>query len=63
MFVLHLVLVGDDAFFPMVEAIVALWVSEPEEVVMLIADSGAEMAGFEDGLGKNNLRIFDTVSL
>ena len=36
---------------------------ETEEVVVLIADTGAETAGFEDGLGKDDLRIFDAVLL
>ena len=30
---------------------------------MLVADRGTEVARFEDGLGKDNLRIFDAVFL
>ncbi len=61
MFVLHFVLVGNDALFPMVEDVVAVRVPESEEVVVLVADTGSETAGFEDGLGKDNLRIFDAM--
>lgn len=61
--VLHFVLVGDDALFPMVKNVVAVRVPETEEVVVLIADTGAETASFKDGLGKDNLRIFDAVLL
>ena len=63
MLVLHFVLVGDDALFPMVKDIVAVRVPESEEVVILIAHTGTETAGFKDGLGKDNLRIFDAVLL
>ena len=62
-FVLHFVLVGDDALFPMVKNVVAVRVPESEEVVVLVANTGAETAGFEDGLGKDDLRIFDAVLL
>ena len=37
MLILHFVLVGDDALFPVTKAIVAFRVSEPEEVVVLIS--------------------------
>lgn len=36
---------------------------EPKEIIMHIADPGAEVPGFEDGLGKDDLRIFDAVPL
>ena len=62
-FVLHFVLVGDDAFFPVVKNVVAVRVTEAEEVVVLVAHTGAETAGFEDGLGKNDLRVFDAMLL
>ena len=61
MFVLHFVLVGDDALFPMVKDVVAVRVPESEEVVVLVADTGAETAGFKDGLGKDDFRVFDSV--
>ena len=63
MFILYFVLVGDDGLFPVVKDVVAVRVPETEEVVVLIAHTGTETAGFKDGLGKDNLRIFDTVSL
>lgn len=44
------------------KAIVAFGVSESEEIVMLIADTGAETSGFEDGLGEDNLRVFDAMA-
>ena len=63
MFVLHFVLVGNDALFPMVKDVVAIRVPESEEVVVLVADTGAETAGFKDGLGKDDFRVFDAVLL
>ena len=63
MFVLHFVLVGDDALFPVVKDVVAVRVPETEEVVVLVADTGAETAGFKDSLGKDDLRVFDAVLL
>jgi hypothetical protein len=38
-------------------------VPETEEVVMLVADTGTETAGFKDGLGKDDFRVFDAVLL
>lgn len=61
MLVLHFVPIGNNRLFPVVEAIVAFGVSETEEVVILAADTGAETPGFENGLGKDYLRIFDAV--
>ena len=63
MFVLHFIPIGDDAFFPVVKNVVAVRVTEAEEVVVLVAHTGAETAGFEDGLGKNDLRVFDAMLL
>ena len=37
--------------------------SKPEEIVMLIADTGTEASCFEDCLGKDDLRKFDAVFL
>ena len=61
--VLHFVLVGDDALFPVVKNVVAVRVPETEEVVVLVTDTGAETAGFKDGLGKDDFRVFDAVLL
>lgn len=47
----------------MVKDVVAVRVPETEEVVVLVADAGTETAGFEDGLGKDNFRVFDAVLL
>lgn len=63
MFVLHFIPIGDDALFPMVKDVVAVRVPETEEVVILVTDTGAETAGFKDGLGKDDLRVFDAVLL
>lgn len=61
--VLHFVLICDDALFPMVKDVVAVRVPESEEVVILVAHTGAEAPGFEDGLGKDDLRVFDAMLL
>lgn len=63
MFVLHFVLIRDDALFPVVKNVVAVRVPETEEVVILVTDTGAETAGFKDGLGKDDFRVFDAVLL
>lgn len=63
MLVLYFVLVGDDALFPVVKNVVAVRVPETKKVVVLVAHTGAETAGFKDGLGKDDFRVFDSVLL
>lgn len=63
MLVLHPVTVCNDTFFPMVERVIALGVTKAEEIVLLLTETGLEVARLKDGLGKDYLRELDTVLL
>lgn len=61
--VLHPVAVGYNGCFPVVKGIIAFGMAESEKIVVLSAEAGSEISRFEDCLGKDDLWVFDAVSL